>query len=190
MISGQARPRQNPHPVPSHDRKARLRSRAHRRKHQETRNQSGRSTQAIPSSTCRSRRGWPISTPRSAAIIPNTAWALMPARSPRRLSAHDHRRRGRPVGMGHAPAAPPSCSAIGWPISSATTAPSSTRTRRSASIGQLLHTAALLDERAGPAGWWPEGFAAGSNRRISACNFRRGGQRGRSDRRRARGRHE
>jgi hypothetical protein len=26
--------------------------------------------------------------------------------------------------------------------------------------GQLLHTAALLEERAGPAGWWPEGFQA------------------------------
>ena len=26
-------------------------------------------------------------------------------------------------------------------------------------LGQLLHTASLLDERAGPAGWWEDGFA-------------------------------
>ena len=29
-----------------------------------------------------------------------------------------------------------------------------------AEYGQLLHTAALLEERSGTAGWWPEGFAA------------------------------
>ena len=36
--------------------------------------------------------------------------------------------------------------------------------------GQLLHTATLLDERAGAAGWWPEGFPAWIGSPSTSCD--------------------
>ena len=55
--------------------------------------------------------------------------------------------------------------------------------------GQLLHTAALLHERSGPAGWWPDGFAALDRIAEYLLQLRRGDQRRRSGLRLPRSRH-
>ena len=124
-----------------------------------------------PSWTCRSRPGLHTSTPRFTGTIPSTAWATYAQEihdgfpptiiaAVDALSAWGLHTRGGPV-----------VPLLADDISCATTAAIRYYGPSLSEYGQLLHTAAVLDERAGPAGWWPEGFAgAGSASPSTSCD--------------------